>query len=138
MRDLQVELRRLLELHGVETAPQKQQLLAEPVFPVTMQQHVRTQYQDYASQLPPQQAPPGMSLASRTYTPAGVVPSKNASAMSPTHPTQLTIFQQVLNWRLTRSLGHRPLLQAQSQVTSDELLMKHTCKLSTHSKHLHA
>ena len=112
-----MELRRLLELHGVETAPQKQQLLSEPVFPansVTMQQHVRTQYQDHPSQLHAQQAPPGMSLASRAYTPAGVVQSKYLSDICPTHPTQLTLFHQVLNWRLTRSLGHRPLLQEQS------------------------
>ena len=84
LRDLQGELRRLLELHGVETAPQKQHLHSEPVFPantVNMNPHLRVQYHDSSSQrgqyfdLPSQSQPaaPSIPVAARTYTTAGAL-----------------------------------------------------------------
>ena len=72
LRDLHAELRRLLELHGVETAPQKQLAHAEPVFPANphlMQQQMRGQYQDQPPHIHP--ALPSYQAASRAYIPAG-------------------------------------------------------------------
>jgi hypothetical protein len=72
LRDLHLELRRLLELHGVETSAQKQHLLPETGFTSSsamMQQQVRGQYQEP----PPQMAlaPPNFQPAARGYIPAG-------------------------------------------------------------------
>lgn len=71
LRDLHLELRRLLELHGVETAAQKQHMLPETGFTSSslMMQQVRVQYQEP----PPQMAlaPPNFQAAARGYMPAG-------------------------------------------------------------------
>ncbi len=72
LRDLQDELRRLLELHGVENVTQKQHLHPETVFTASshvMQQQSRGQFQDPPPQI--QQAPPNFQASNRTYTQAG-------------------------------------------------------------------
>ncbi len=72
MRDLHSELRRLLELHGVETAAQKQHMLPETGFTsssLVMQQQVRGQYQGPLPQMA--LAPPNFQPVARGYIPAG-------------------------------------------------------------------
>ncbi len=82
LRDLQDELRRLLELHGVETVPQKQ-LYPELVLPsnsLAMQQQLRGPYQDLPPQI--QQIPPNFQASTRTYTQAGALLARYTNTLA--------------------------------------------------------